>query len=240
MTTRKRRRSKVDPFVDQLGKVPDTEIAKLAGVTPENVRAYRKRRGIPARWRGEGQGHDKPVRAPTRAKKAKGGKHRKTKLEPYLDQLGVLPDTEVAELAGVTVGNVRAYRYRHGIPSARQAAKDEDGQPDRPSAATPAPMSAPPAAPAPAEPEKPEVPLEPTPPATDRAEAQAPAAESKEPSTQARAFRIKVEGVGGTVAYVVIAEDIAAAASKALRTLEQRRVEGEVLSVEFLAMALKG
>jgi len=140
MTTRKRRRSKVDPFADQLGEVPDTEIAKLAGVTPENVRAYRKRRGIPAKWRGEGQGDAKAMRTPTRAKRAKGGKRRKTKLEPYLDQLGVLPDTEVAELAGVTVGNVRAYRYRHGIPSARQAAKDEDGQPDRPAAPTPAPM----------------------------------------------------------------------------------------------------
>lgn len=236
MTTRKHRRSKVDPFIDQLGEVPDTELAKLAGVTPENVRAYRKRRGIPARWRGEGQGDAKPVRAPTRAKKAKGGKRRKTKLEPYLDQLGVLPDSEVAELAGVTVGNVRAYRYRHGIPSARQAAKDEDGQPGRPAAPAPAPASAP----APAEPEKPEVALEPKPPTTDRAEPQAPAAESKESSSQTKAFRIKVEGVGGTVAYVVIAEDIAAAASKALRTLEQRRVEGEVLSVEFLAMALKG
>jgi hypothetical protein len=120
--------------------------------------------------------------------------------------------------------------------SARQAAKDEDGQPDRPAAPAPTPMPAP----APAEPERPEVALEPTPPTTDRAEAQAPATESKELSPQAKAFRIRVEGVGGTVAYVVIAEDIAAAASKALRTLEQRRVEGEVLSVEFLAVALKG
>jgi hypothetical protein len=230
MTTRKRRRSKVGPFIDQLGEVPDTEIAKLAGVTPENVRAYRKRRGIPAKWRGEGQGDAEPAPAPARAKRAKRGKRRKTKLEPYLDQLGVLPDTEVAELAGVTVGNVRAYRYRHGIPSARQTTKDEDVQPARPAAP----------APAPAEPEQPKEALEPTTPATDRAEAQAPATESKEPSPQAKAFRIKVEGIGGTVAYVVIAGDIAAAASKALRTLEQRRVEGEVLSVEFLAMALKG
>ncbi len=81
---------------------------------------------------------------------------------------------------------------------------------------------------------------EPTPAVTHQAEPQAAATEGTEPSPQAKAFRIRVEGVGGTVAYVVIAEDIAAAASKALRTLEQRRVEGEVLSVEFLAVALKG
>jgi hypothetical protein len=228
MTTRKPRRSKVDPFIDQLGEVPDNEIAKLAGVTPENVRAYRKRRGIPAKWRGEGPGAAKPAPAPTRAKKAKGGKRRKTKLEPYLDQLGVLPDTEIAELAGVTVGNVRAYRYRRGIPSAREAAKGGGDQVD------------PTTIPAPPSPEPPLVAVEPELPPAAPAEPQ-PAAnlEGDSPSPKAKAFRIKVEGVGGTVAYVVIAEDIAEAACKALRTLEQRRVEGEVLSVEYLAVALQ-
>jgi hypothetical protein len=236
MTTRKRRRSKVDPFIDQVGEVPDTKIAKLAGVTPENVRAYRKRRGIPARWRGEGQGAS--TLASSRPRKPKGGKRRKTKLEPYLDQLGVLPDTEIAELAGVTVGNVRAYRYRYGIPSARRAAKGEGAQ--AAAAAEPPPAPAPEPAAAPVEPEQPGVVAEPTPPTAGQAEPQASAAEGKEPTPQVKAFRIKVEGVGGTVAYVVIAENIAEAAGKALRTLEQRRVEGEVLSVEYLAVALKG
>ncbi|MBI4438163.1 hypothetical protein HY631_04395 [Candidatus Uhrbacteria bacterium] len=40
------RRSKLDPYAAMLGKAPDDEIAKLAGVTPENVRTYRARRGI--------------------------------------------------------------------------------------------------------------------------------------------------------------------------------------------------
>jgi hypothetical protein len=230
MTTRKPRRSKVDPFIDQLGDVPDTEIAKLAGVTPENVRAYRKRRGIPAKWRGEGQGEHQPAKAPARSRKPRGGKRRKTKLEPYLDQLGVLPDTEIAELAGVTVGNVRAYRYRRGIPSARQAARDEGS-------AAPAADPAPAPAPVQEAPEPPEVVQRLAPPAAAPVE---PQAETTAPTPQVKAFRIKVEGVGGTVAYVVLAENIAEAASKALRTLEQRRVEGEVLMVEYLAMALKG
>ena len=235
MSTRKPRRSKVDPFCDQLGEVPDTEIAKLAGVTPENVRAFRQRRGISAKWRGERQGDAKSPQVPARAKKSKGSKRRKTKLEPYLDQLGVLPDTEIAELAGVTVGNVRAYRYRRGIPSARRAVED-DGQPAPSTTPEPAPVPPPVQEP----PEPPEVVQRPTPPAVAPVEPLA-AITTETPAAvpQTKAFRIKVEGVGGTVAYVVIAEDIAEAAGKALRTLEQRRVEGEVLSVEYLAVALQ-
>jgi hypothetical protein len=44
------RRSALDEFLDVLGKLPDADIAKMAGVTAENVRTYRNRRGIPATW----------------------------------------------------------------------------------------------------------------------------------------------------------------------------------------------
>ncbi len=44
------RRSALDAYVEMLGKVPDADVAKLAGVTPENVRTYRTRRGIGANW----------------------------------------------------------------------------------------------------------------------------------------------------------------------------------------------
>lgn len=44
----KKRASKVDAYVDLLGTVPDTEIAKMAGVTVNAVRAYRVRRGVAA------------------------------------------------------------------------------------------------------------------------------------------------------------------------------------------------
>lgn len=44
------RRSALDPYTHLLGTVPDQEIANLAGVTPENVRTYRQRRGIAAGW----------------------------------------------------------------------------------------------------------------------------------------------------------------------------------------------
>ena len=49
------RRASLDPYLDQLGRVPDNTIAQLAGVTAENVRTYRARRGIPALWQQERQ-----------------------------------------------------------------------------------------------------------------------------------------------------------------------------------------
>ncbi|MSP54156.1 MAG: hypothetical protein EXR69_00890 [Myxococcales bacterium] len=44
------RKSALDAYVEMLGKLPDAEIAKLAHVTPENVRTYRTRRHIAADW----------------------------------------------------------------------------------------------------------------------------------------------------------------------------------------------
>lgn len=52
---RKPRASQLDPFRAELGHQPDREVAEKAGVSPENVRSYRKRHGIPAFWRGEGK-----------------------------------------------------------------------------------------------------------------------------------------------------------------------------------------
>jgi hypothetical protein len=48
------RRSALDPYLPMLGKVPDSEIARLARVTAENVRTYRQRRHIAAIWHEEG------------------------------------------------------------------------------------------------------------------------------------------------------------------------------------------
>ena len=247
MAKRPRRRSKIDPYLEQVGTVPDKEIAELAGTSVENVRIYRKRRGIPARWRktdrstSTSQSADEPgtgafgsVAAARPGSQPKPPRRRKSKLDPYLDQLGLLPDEEVANLAGVTVGNVRAYRYRHGIPLARKAARSERNRVDPLAAPRPALVNAP-------EPEDhrpPETAVEPPPSSPASAKLPATNAMDDSPSPEVKAYRIKVEGVGGTVAYVVIAKDIAEAAGKAISTLEQRGVEGEVLSVKYLAAAL--
>ncbi|MFH1467932.1 MAG: hypothetical protein ABIO70_26335 [Pseudomonadota bacterium] len=237
MATSQPRKSKLDPFLAQVGVVPDADVAALAGVSAESVRTYRKRRGIPAGWRGEEApltaeqaATDDLVAVPLDAEPRKAAKKRKaskpkakkaaartpraeepkvepvveaepaveeapivepavdaepaveeapiiepavdaepaveeapiiepavdaeptpepvieaepaedlppepesapapaprisstrkprkTKLDPYLDKVGLIPDKQVAELAGVTVENVRAYRVRRGIPA---------------------------------------------------------------------------------------------------------------------------
>ena len=59
-----RRRSALDPHIGLIGKLSDAEVAALAGVTPENVRAFRNRHGIAASYRG---GSAAPAAAPARA-----------------------------------------------------------------------------------------------------------------------------------------------------------------------------
>ena len=111
----KGRRSKVDPFADIVGTTPDKEVAALAGVSPENVRTWRKRRGIPASWKtGEAQAAEAKPKA-TKRKSRKKARRRKSKLDPFRKELGKLPDREIADKAGTTVENVRAYRKRHRI-----------------------------------------------------------------------------------------------------------------------------
>lgn len=58
------RRSRLDPFAHLLGKTSDAEIGRLAGVTAENVRTYRRRRGIKAEWRPAGADTQVELRAP--------------------------------------------------------------------------------------------------------------------------------------------------------------------------------
>lgn len=100
------RPSKIAPFRAKVGKIPDREIAELAGVTPEAVRMFRRRHDIAL------EATRSPAPAPGVAKKPR---RRKSKLDPYQDLLGKVPDAEVAAMASVTSENVRAYRRRHSI-----------------------------------------------------------------------------------------------------------------------------
>jgi len=111
------RRSKLDPYREKVGAVPDREVAELAGVSAENVRAFRKRRGIPAAWRGEGQEQPAVAAVKPSAKPRRVSRPRRSKLDPFMDKVGVVPDREVAVLAGVSAENVRAFRKRRGIPA---------------------------------------------------------------------------------------------------------------------------
>jgi hypothetical protein len=97
-----------------LGVEPDGVVAKKAGVTVEAVRMYRRRHGI----------EHKVVRTPTATV---APRRRRSALDPFIDLLGTVPDSEVAARANVTGENVRAFRRRHGIdadwPGARSRSK---------------------------------------------------------------------------------------------------------------------
>jgi len=135
------RKSKLVPYLDKLGIVPDKQLADIVGLSTEAVRKYRQRHDIPARWRGEGEPLPVDVEAqpaPAPRMRSRPARRRKSKLDPYMDKVGVLPDKQVAMLAGVTPENVRAFRNRRGIPARWRG----EGEP-LPDAGAPAP--APPA-----------------------------------------------------------------------------------------------
>ncbi|MBN1334391.1 MAG: hypothetical protein JXB39_00360, partial [Deltaproteobacteria bacterium] len=101
--------SRIEPFLDKIGEVPDSEVAALAGVTRAAVQDYRRRRGILSA--------SEKMRQASPASPVKVV--RKSKLEPFADEIGVLPDAEVAALAGLTPGAVAYWRNQRGIPAPR-------------------------------------------------------------------------------------------------------------------------
>ncbi|MFH1466597.1 MAG: hypothetical protein ABIO70_19585 [Pseudomonadota bacterium] len=208
------RRTKLGKYLEQLGVLPDAEIAAMAGVTAENVRTYRKRRGIPAGWRGESQ----------REALAKGSDGRRGKLAAYQEQIGILTDARIAELAGTSPANVRAWRLRHGVPARWRG----EGSPlpneeairlldaGRTAAAV----------------ESPALTIAASSPAPIRSAPAAPA------------FAGDLDGYEVTiepgVTWLVVARDVAEAARKAMDAFAQRGVEGRVLNLRFVARLLEG
>lgn len=92
-----------------LGKVPDGEVARKANVSVRTVASFRSRHGIPG------------YRGPRRSGGRRGP--RKSKIEPFADLLGKVPDRVVAEKAGVSLNAVRNYRVKRGIPAAGRGRK---------------------------------------------------------------------------------------------------------------------
>ena len=105
------KRSPLEDHLDRVGVVPDKNLAEEFGLTAEAVRVWRKRRGIEAQWQLQA-GEGGPAR-----------RRRKSKLDGYRRFLGRRTDQWVAEKAGVSLSNVRAYRYRHSIILDREAIK---------------------------------------------------------------------------------------------------------------------
>jgi len=91
----------IEPYEELLGKRPDGEIAKKAGVSVRTVANYRSRKGI--------GGYSGPKR------RGKDRKPRRSKIDPFRELLGQVPDRVVAEKAGVSLNAVRNYRVKRGI-----------------------------------------------------------------------------------------------------------------------------
>ncbi len=94
-----------------LGRMPDAAVARLAGVSVRTIASYRARHNIP--------GYKGPRRRP-----APRG-NRQSKLDDYANLLGKVPDRVVAEFTQMSLGAVRNYRIKHGIPAAGRMSPPE-------------------------------------------------------------------------------------------------------------------
>lgn len=209
------RESALTPFVPQLGRVPDQQIADLAGVSRALVVNFRKKLGIAA--------YDGYRSAPAGVTADEGGERefrgRRSALDPFAELLGKVTDGEIARRAGVTAENVRAYRHRRGIPALgeppRPAPVQAAAPPDPPPSAPPANLPEPP-------PPAPFAPVD-------------PAASSPAVPT---AFLVTVDTSSGARGYAVVARDIAEAARNALQRLETRHPEATIRSIQRIAELL--
>ncbi len=50
---------------------------------------------------------------------------RRSKLDPYHNLIGTVPDREIAQLAGCSIATVCHYRQRHAIPSFRSTLTED-------------------------------------------------------------------------------------------------------------------
>ena len=223
--TRRARKSKLDPFRAEVGKLPDKIVAAKAGVSVEGVRMYRKRHGIAlepgARQPRGRKAKVKVVETPettvavavavTDIAKPKRRK-RRSKIDPFKSQVGVLADKLIAEKAGLSLQAVRQYRRRHNI-----SAPPRGGAAPVVVAATPTPAAAAPAAAAPAA-------------ATPAAAAPAAAA----PATAAWGYSLSIRNGETEENYFLIATSITDAAQQGANSNR-----GRILGIRQLGPALR-
>lgn len=221
--------SALKPYIQQLGKIPDQDIADKAGVSRAVTVSFRKKLGIPA-YNGHRQRHSVednaatatvvPVIAPPLStpevseNEERSFKGRRSVLDVHAHLLGTLSDAEVARIAGVTPENVRTYRSRRGI-KANWRAKDEAVAVALAVAVVPvvvsleAPVQAPVQVPAPVA-----VPAEKV------------------------LYTVSIEHDGQLQQYGILANNLTEAAAKTLKAMAARRLKGEVRGIEHLAELL--
>lgn len=102
---------RIEKYFHLLGKVPDSEVARMADVSIRTVASYRARHEIP--------GYDGPRRRP-----APRGR-RLSKVDDFGPLLGRVPDRVVADIAGMSLGAVRNFRIKKGLPAAGRITRRE-------------------------------------------------------------------------------------------------------------------
>jgi len=239
-------RSKLDAYRDLIGTVTDAEVAAMAGVTAEAVRIYRRRHGMSSRREVQARAEaaaaaqavvvveEAPVAADAADSDAskKAPQRRSSKLDSYMDLVGTLPDREVATMAGVTPENVRAFRRRHNIPARWR----DEGEETRTEETTVETVEV-----APQVVEVPET-VATQVVVTQVAATQVAAAAVETPAPQVSAslhgYAIHVRTGDGTLEYLIVSTDIAAAATGAMRALAARHADAEITSIRHLGPAL--
>ncbi|MEL6343861.1 MAG: hypothetical protein AAFV53_12060 [Myxococcota bacterium] len=220
----RRRRSKIDAFRDEVGKIPDAIIAEKAGVSVEGVRMYRRRHDIalePSARRRRGsrkRTEDTEVAAPVAAEviatpaadapaEKRTKRPRRSKIDPFRDEVGQVPDSEIAVMAEVTPEAVRMYRRKHNIPATWRdtGADSADVSEDT---ASPAPV----------------VESQPAPVRMTNADLQG--------------YAVSIIHKGKTQEHIVLAGNIAEAAGRAVAAISAGQTTGEIGAIRHLGPAL--
>ena len=200
------RKSKVGVYLDMLGQVPDSEIAAMAGVKVSSVAAYRRRHGIPT-FDSPATATPEPVTEGSPSARRKAG--RRSKLDPYADLLGTVPDREVAAKAGVSTSAVAVYRRRWGLPAFKKTSATPDVAP------APAKKKAASASAAPAPAKKKKVASAPVAPAPAQKKTKKKVAAPVAPAPAAAAPMVVWEVLGVDSPLFVVAATLSAAAAAA-------------------------
>ena len=144
--------------------------------------------------------------APSAARTRRSGPARASKIDPYVHMVGVETDRTVADLAGVTIENVRAWRVRRRIPAA--AARVQSRKVAPPAPVVVAPAEVPPTAGAPQ--------------AQGAAAPAIAAAVSAIVVTARVAFRVRASSGDRTRDFIMLGADVADAAQRAQVALGRR------------------
>jgi hypothetical protein len=248
------RRSALDPYLSILGTVPDSEVARLAGVTAENVRTYRQRRNIPSNVQAPGAGPAEGVTAAA------------PKASPPAPAPAPSRTARTAAAPPVAPAGTKKRAPTPAPTPAPEASKSpavaKRGATPAPATPTPAPAASAPAASAPATPTPvaatpvAPTPVAPTPAASTPAAATpaaatpvalesaasrpavvppSPAAARAHAAPAGTAFLVLVDTDQGSRSYALVAQDISDAARQAVARVAARHPDGTIRSIQRVA-----